>query len=127
MSNKALEEEEYLTVMAAAKYLNISRDKLARMIKEGKLSTEDNPLDARQKLIVRSKLDRLKKSVITTHMVPTPKTSKPLEEASALPQSTTTDRIIYPNVSKKVSPPASRLKQRSSNVHRPSHPIAQVQ
>ncbi len=53
-------DEEYLTVLAAAKYLGVSRDKLSRMIKERQLEVVINPLDARQRLLPKSLLDGLK-------------------------------------------------------------------
>jgi excisionase family DNA binding protein len=51
---------EYLTVIAAAKYLGVSRDKLSRMIRDRQLEVVENPLDGRQRLIARSELDALK-------------------------------------------------------------------
>jgi excisionase family DNA binding protein len=53
---------EYLTVIAAAKYLGVSRDKLSRMIRDRQLEVVENPLDGRQRLIARSELDALKPS-----------------------------------------------------------------
>ncbi len=55
-----LEEVEFLTVMAAAAYLGISRDKLSRLIRAGKLKALENPLDSRQRLIARRELDALR-------------------------------------------------------------------
>src|SRR5689334_15874540 len=51
---------EYLTVIAAAKYLGVSRDKLSRMIRDRQLEVIENPLDGRQRLIARSELDALR-------------------------------------------------------------------
>lgn len=51
---------EYLTVLAAASYLGVSRDKLSRMIRAGQIETLPNPLDGRQRLIDKSQLDALK-------------------------------------------------------------------
>ncbi len=51
--------EEYLTVLAAADYLGVSRDKVSRMIKAGTLTAEVDPLDSRQKLIPKKQLDAL--------------------------------------------------------------------
>lgn len=53
---------EYLTVIAAARYLGVSRDKLSRMIRARQLEVVENPLDGRQRLISRLELDALKPS-----------------------------------------------------------------
>jgi len=53
---------EYLTVIAAARYLGVSRDKLSRMIRDRQLEVVENPLDGRQRLISRNELDALKPS-----------------------------------------------------------------
>lgn len=52
--------EQYLTVMAASKYLGVSREKLSRLIRTGKLSPITNELDSRERLIPKSQLDALK-------------------------------------------------------------------
>lgn len=52
--------EEYLTVLAAAKYLEISRDKVSRLIRSDSLKAITNPLDNRQRLIPRKELDKLR-------------------------------------------------------------------
>lgn len=51
--------EELLTVMAAANYLGVSREKLSRLIRTGKLSPSINELDSRERLIPKSQLDAL--------------------------------------------------------------------
>ncbi|HEX2911916.1 MAG TPA: excisionase family DNA-binding protein [Chloroflexia bacterium] len=55
-----MEEQEFLTVMAAADYLGVSRDKMNRLIRSGKLVAIENPLDGRSKLIDRQQLDNIK-------------------------------------------------------------------
>jgi excisionase family DNA binding protein len=54
--------EEYLTVLAAAEYLGVSRDKVSRMINSGQLTAKIDALDSRQKLITRAQLDEIKNS-----------------------------------------------------------------
>lgn len=52
--------KDKLTVQEAAKYLGTTRQKVSRLIARGVLTTEENPLDTRQKLISREQLERLK-------------------------------------------------------------------
>lgn len=54
-----MSQEEFLTILAAADYLKVSRDKVNRLVRAGKLTTIDNPLDSRSKLISKSQLDSL--------------------------------------------------------------------
>ncbi len=54
--------EEYLTVLVAAEYLGVSRDKISRMIRSGQITAIPDPVDTRQKLIARSQLDALRPS-----------------------------------------------------------------
>ncbi len=49
-----------VTVEEARKELGISKVTIARLIKEGIIKTESNPLDRRSKLVRRQELDRLK-------------------------------------------------------------------
>jgi transcriptional regulator with XRE-family HTH domain len=49
-----------LTVKEAATYLGTTRQKISRLLKNGALKSEDNPLDNRYKLIDLVDLDRLK-------------------------------------------------------------------
>lgn len=52
--------EEWLTVTASAKYLGVSRRKIARLIDSGELNPVPNKLDNRERLIPKSQLDALK-------------------------------------------------------------------
>lgn len=61
--NKA-EADYLLTVLAAAQYLGVSRDKLSRMIKSGQLEAHSNPLDARQRLISVRQLDKFRQGKV---------------------------------------------------------------
>jgi hypothetical protein len=54
-----MSQEDFLTILAAADYLKVSRDKIHRLVRDGKLTTIDNPLDNRSKLIAKSQLDSL--------------------------------------------------------------------
>lgn len=53
-------DEEWLTVTASAKYLGVSRRKIARLIDSGELNPVPNKLDNRERLIPKSQLDALK-------------------------------------------------------------------
>jgi hypothetical protein len=48
------------TVMQAATYLGVKRQKIHQLIKDGALIPENNPMDKRQKLLDMTQLDRLK-------------------------------------------------------------------
>lgn len=52
--------EEYMTILGAAEYLGVSRDKVSRLIRAGKLTTIENQLDSRSRLIAKVQLDTLK-------------------------------------------------------------------
>ena len=52
--------EEYMTVGEAREYLGISRGKMAKLLKEGKLQAIEDPLDSRAKLIKKEDVDKLK-------------------------------------------------------------------
>jgi excisionase family DNA binding protein len=54
--------EEYLTVLAAAEYLDVSRDKISRMLKNGELTFIRDTLDKRQRLIPKSELDKVQRA-----------------------------------------------------------------
>ncbi|HEX2913537.1 MAG TPA: excisionase family DNA-binding protein [Chloroflexia bacterium] len=54
-----MEKQEFLTIMAAADYLGVSRDKVNRLIRSGRLKPIENPLDGRSRLISREQLDNL--------------------------------------------------------------------
>lgn len=47
----------FLTIMEAAEYANVSRVKIWRMIRDGKLQSYANPRDGREKLVKRDELD----------------------------------------------------------------------
>lgn len=49
-----------LNVTEGAAYLGVSRDKMWRLIKSGKIPARKDPLDERRKLIKTSDLKRLK-------------------------------------------------------------------
>jgi excisionase family DNA binding protein len=51
---------EYITVAEARDYLGISRGKMTSLIKNGKLTAIENPLDSRSKLIKRADVEKLK-------------------------------------------------------------------
>lgn len=52
--------EEFLSLMQAAEYLNVSRMKLSRLVREGALAFVTSPLDKRVKLFRRQDLDQLR-------------------------------------------------------------------
>ena len=49
-------ESEYITVAEARDILGVSDPKIARMIREGKLTAEENPVDKRSKIIRRAEV-----------------------------------------------------------------------
>ena len=51
------EGDDYLTLMQAAEYSRVSRVKLWRMVKDGRLPAYENPRDRRSKLVKRAELD----------------------------------------------------------------------
>jgi excisionase family DNA binding protein len=53
--------DEYLTIQAAAAELGVTRDKVARLVKDGILPAEDSVLDKRKKLIPRASVVALMK------------------------------------------------------------------
>lgn len=53
-------EKRFYTVEEAAEYLDVSRIKIYRLIKEGELHATQNKLDKRQRLIAKEELDKLK-------------------------------------------------------------------
>jgi excisionase family DNA binding protein len=53
--------DEYLSIQEAAALLGVSREKVARLIKEGLLPAEDSLLDKRRKRIPRSALQDILK------------------------------------------------------------------
>lgn len=54
------EREEFFTVQEAAEFLGVSRMKLSKLLRDKILTSEINPLDTREKLIMRSQLEKLK-------------------------------------------------------------------
>jgi DNA-binding MarR family transcriptional regulator len=55
-----MSEDEYITVADAREILGVSKPKMTRILKEGKLlHTEPNPLDKRSKLLLRSDVEKL--------------------------------------------------------------------
>lgn len=53
-------EDEYITVAEAREILGVSKPKMTRLLKEGKLlRTEPNPLDQRSKLLRRAEVEAL--------------------------------------------------------------------
>lgn len=56
-----MDEAEYMTVAEARDYLGVSKKKIAQLIEEQVLRTEENPLDKRSKLIRRSEVEALKR------------------------------------------------------------------
>lgn len=53
--------DEYMTVTEARILLRVSKGKMAKLIREGDLPTEDDPLDERVKLVKRSDVEALMK------------------------------------------------------------------
>jgi len=53
---------EYLSIREAAAFLGVSREKVARLIKQGVLPAERSLLDGRRKRIPRSALQEILKS-----------------------------------------------------------------
>ena len=52
---------EYVNLKVAAAELKISKSKILRMVKEGKLKTFENDLDKRVKLVLKADVEQLKK------------------------------------------------------------------
>ncbi len=50
-------QDEYLPLTAAAKHVGISRAKLWRIVKDGRLPSYEDPRDARVTLVRRDELD----------------------------------------------------------------------
>lgn len=50
-------DENYLTMIEAAKYAKVSRVKIWRMVRDGKLQSYANPRDGREHLVRQSDLD----------------------------------------------------------------------
>ncbi len=70
MTNES--EGEYITVAEAREILGVSKPKMTRMLKEGKLlHTEPNPLDMRSKLLRRAEVEKL------AARLPRPKKERP--------------------------------------------------
>ena len=65
----ALKEKEdpgsFFTYSAAASHLGVSRDKVKKLVEKGKLTTTENPLDSRQKLIPEKEVTALKSEAPT--------------------------------------------------------------
>jgi predicted DNA-binding transcriptional regulator AlpA len=53
------EQAKYLNVQQAAEALGTNRRRIWQLIKEGKLEIVPNPLDRREKLVARSKVEEL--------------------------------------------------------------------
>ena len=56
---KRTERENTMTIAEAQKELRVSKAKIARLIKEGKLPAEPDPLDKRFKLVQRADVEAL--------------------------------------------------------------------
>jgi excisionase family DNA binding protein len=56
-------DDGYLTISEAAAAYNISRHKIARLIRSGELAAYTNPYDRRYRYIARSDLDILGRSL----------------------------------------------------------------
>jgi excisionase family DNA binding protein len=52
-------EEDYMTVAEATQHLGVGNKKMAKLLKEGTLPWQLDPLDGRSKLIKRSDVDTL--------------------------------------------------------------------
>lgn len=61
------EPEAYIGVEAAAERLNVSRTKVWKLIREGRLTTHMDLLDRRRKLIPVEELDRLAQGRVEPH------------------------------------------------------------
>ncbi len=68
--------EEFVNLTEAAAILHISKDKMVRLAKEGKIKTYENPLDKRVKLVRRVDVEELKKPRPASGVA----YSKPMEE-----------------------------------------------
>jgi Helix-turn-helix domain len=55
-------ESEFWTVRQAREYLGVAKKTMARLIKEGTLTTADSPLDKRVKMVRRADVEALKAS-----------------------------------------------------------------
>lgn len=53
-------QNDFMTVKEARQYLGVSKQKMARLIKEAAVEVYRDPLDKRVKLVRSSDLDRLK-------------------------------------------------------------------
>ncbi len=58
-----LEEDRYLPLMEAARYLGVSRVKLAQLVRDGVLPYTTSPIDKRVKLFKKSDLDAFKRRI----------------------------------------------------------------
>lgn len=56
-------ESEYMTVAEARDHLGVSRRKIAQLVESGTLPAEENPLDARSKIVRRADVEALKRKV----------------------------------------------------------------
>ena len=54
------EDVQYLTVAEARDFLGVSKKKIAQLIADGVLKTEDNPLDKRSKVVRRADVEAIK-------------------------------------------------------------------
>jgi excisionase family DNA binding protein len=54
-----MKQSPYMTAAEAQKYLDISKKKMAQLIRSGRLATEDDPLDGRVKLVKRADVEKL--------------------------------------------------------------------
>jgi len=55
------EDVEYITVQGAAEELGVSRRRIWDLIREGKITAIQNPLDRREKLIARPEIAALER------------------------------------------------------------------
>lgn len=52
--------EDYITLREAREFLGISKNKIAKMVKDGTVKTIPDPLDSRVKLVKKVDIERLK-------------------------------------------------------------------
>jgi excisionase family DNA binding protein len=53
-------ERPYFSLQEAADYLDMDRSQITRLIKRGKLTPEENPIDGRSKILRREDVEALK-------------------------------------------------------------------
>jgi excisionase family DNA binding protein len=53
--------DEYLNMQEASAYMNVTRRKIWRLIKQGELKSYENPMDRRECLVLKADVEELKK------------------------------------------------------------------